>query len=78
MAQDVIERDQLTVLLRGAPPDVRRCAIVEESPAEPAPLDLSHVADETVKRQRGRTHGHDVEDWFRAIAEVSTRAHHSA
>jgi Protein of unknown function (DUF2934) len=28
--------------------------------------------------QRGRTHGHDVEDWFRAIAEVSTRAHHSA
>jgi hypothetical protein len=28
--------------------------------------------------QRGRTHGHDVEDWFRAEAEVSTTAHHSA
>ncbi len=28
--------------------------------------------------QRGRTHGHDVEDWFRAVAEVSTGAQHSA
>lgn len=28
--------------------------------------------------QRGRTHGHDVEDWFRAVAEVSTGSHHSA
>ena len=28
--------------------------------------------------QRGRTHGHDVEDWFRALAEVSTGAQHSA
>jgi len=28
--------------------------------------------------QRGRTHGHDVEDWFRAAAEVSTDSHHSA
>ncbi|HVZ16682.1 MAG TPA: DUF2934 domain-containing protein [Terriglobales bacterium] len=25
--------------------------------------------------QRGRTHGHDVEDWFRAEAEISTGAH---
>ncbi|MGZ4787804.1 MAG: DUF2934 domain-containing protein [Terriglobales bacterium] len=28
--------------------------------------------------QRGRTHGHDVEDWFRAEAEIFTTAHHSA
>jgi len=28
--------------------------------------------------QRGGTHGHDVEDWFRAEAEISTGAHHSA
>jgi hypothetical protein len=28
--------------------------------------------------QRGRTHGHDVEDWFRAQAEISTSAQHSA
>jgi len=28
--------------------------------------------------QRGRTHGHDIEDWFRAEAEISTGAHHSA
>ena len=28
--------------------------------------------------QRGRTHGHDVEDWFRAEAEISTSAQHSA
>jgi hypothetical protein len=28
--------------------------------------------------QRGRTHGHDVEDWFRAQAEISTGAQHSA
>jgi|tagenome__1003787_1003787.scaffolds.fasta_scaffold20623890_2 hypothetical protein len=28
--------------------------------------------------QRGRTHGHDVEDWFRAVAEISTTAQHSA
>jgi hypothetical protein len=28
--------------------------------------------------QRGRTHGHDVEDWFRAQAELQTGAQHSA
>lgn len=28
--------------------------------------------------QRGRTHGHDVEDWFRAAAEITTGAQHSA
>lgn len=28
--------------------------------------------------QRGRVHGHDVEDWFRAKAEVGTGAQHSA
>ncbi len=28
--------------------------------------------------QRGGVHGHDVEDWFRAEAEVSTGAHHAA
>ena len=28
--------------------------------------------------QRGRIHGYDVEDWFRAQAEVGTGAHHSA
>ena len=28
--------------------------------------------------QRGRIHGYDVEDWFRAEAEVGTGAQHSA
>ena len=28
--------------------------------------------------QRGRIHGYDVEDWFRAKAEVGTGAQHSA
>ena len=28
--------------------------------------------------QRGRIHGYDVEDWFRAKAEVGPRAQHSA
>lgn len=28
--------------------------------------------------QRGRIHGHDVEDWFRAQAEIGTGAQHSA
>jgi hypothetical protein len=28
--------------------------------------------------QRGRTHGHDVEDWFQAQAEITIRAQHSA
>ena len=28
--------------------------------------------------QRGRTHGHDVDDWFRAKAEISTGVQHSA
>jgi len=28
--------------------------------------------------QRGRAHGHDVEDWFRAVAEIATTAQHSA
>ncbi len=28
--------------------------------------------------QRGRIHGHDVEDWFRAAAEIGTGAQHSA
>jgi len=28
--------------------------------------------------QRGRTHGHDVDDWFRAAAEITTGAQHSA
>jgi len=28
--------------------------------------------------QRGRIHGYDVEDWFRAKAEIGTDLHHSA
>ncbi len=28
--------------------------------------------------QRGRVHGYDVEDWFRAEAEFNTGAQHSA
>ncbi len=28
--------------------------------------------------QRGRVHGYDVEDWFRAEAEVGTGTQHSA
>jgi hypothetical protein len=28
--------------------------------------------------QRGRVHGYDVEDWFRAEAEVGPRVQHSA
>jgi len=28
--------------------------------------------------QRGRIHGYDVDDWFRAEAEIGPRAQHSA
>jgi len=28
--------------------------------------------------QRGRVHGYDVEDWFRAAAEIGTHTQHSA